>query len=308
MFLFEEVVIDPPPSDWYCTTASSMLGETTGNMIGGSAHWVDHTRRRLLAAGAIAVAAAIIPFRIASAATLSDTASAIVTLDAPGTVTVDAFDPAQGTLTSVQVSLRVDVLVQVCIENTGETTASMAGGSATASLEAEFPGGTNPTVATVDASVDPVSLPASNGTADCADGLDDATDSFPAPVTAADTTYFEQADQSTGTSTITDTTAMAPFIGTGTVAVAYTPASDTELVLPADWDNISVAVGQVSATVTYTYTPAGAGPLPPTDVIGNQIAAVAPIASVAIIAVLVGVVALVAADRWRRRRTPPPTG
>ena len=274
-------------------------------MTGGTTRRVAHASR-LLAAGVIALAATFIPTRIASAATVDDTASAIVTLDVPGTVTLDAFDPTRGTLTSVQVSLTVDVLVQACVENAGQTEGSTAGGTATASLAAQFPGGAAATTATVGASVDPVSLPASDGTTDCAEGFDDATGSFPDDVTAGDAAYFEGADQATGAATITDTTAMAPFVGTGTVAVAYTPTSDTELVLPAEWDNLAVAQGQITASVTYTFTPAGGATPPPTDVIG-QLAEVATANTIPIVIVLVGLGGLLAAYGWRSRHAAPPS-
>jgi hypothetical protein len=83
----------------------------------------------------------LVPTGAASAATLSDSASAVVSLDSPGAITLDAFDPALGTLSSVQVSLSADVVVQACVENTGAEAGTLAAGSALGSLAAQFPGG-----------------------------------------------------------------------------------------------------------------------------------------------------------------------
>ena len=197
-----------------------------------SVHRLPLTGRRILAAAVVALAPSAIPSQVATEATLTDSESATVTLDAPGTVTLDAFDPTLGQLTAVTVSLRVEVLVQNCIENTGSSAASMVAGTATASLDAEFPGGASPTGAAVDASVPPTDLAPSNGSADCAEGFDQATGRFPASVTAGDTVYFEQTDQADSTDTLTDSNAMAQFIGSETIEVAYTPQSDTALSAP----------------------------------------------------------------------------
>ena len=199
------------------------------------------------------------------------------------------------------------MLVQVCIENTGQAPAPIGAGTATASLTAEFPDGANRTVADVDATVAATNLAASNGTADCAGGYNATTGRFPAAVAAGDTTYAQATDQTTNTSTLTTTAAMAPFNRAGTVTVAYTPASDTELAVPAAWDNLSVAQGQLEARVTYTYTPAattatgGGGSLPFTGSTGGRIAILA------VITVLAGITAVLIAKHRRHRHTPPAT-
>jgi hypothetical protein len=173
----------------------------------------------------------------------------------------------------------------------------MAAGSATASLDVELPTGDNSTVATIDESIDPIRLAAGNGTDDCADGYDEETSQFPDDVTASDAAYFEQTDSATTTETLTGQTAVAPFIGSGDVTLSYTPESDTELALPAEWDNLAVAQGQIEARVTYTYTPST--DLPDTGSNINRIIIIATIA------VLIGVNAVLAARRWRPRHTPP---
>ena len=252
--------------------------------------------RCIAAAALVALGVALVPNEVGSAATVADTASADITLDSPGTLTLDAFDPDLGTLTAVHMSLRVDVEVQACIENTSPAAGSMAGGSASGTLDATFPGGANATVATVEAAVDPVRLAASNGTADCLAGFDDATGRFPNEVDAADTVFLEDRDLTFRSGTLTGSTAVAPFIGTGTVSVTFTPSSDTELVLPAEWDSLAAALGALQATVTYTYTPvSGLGPqLPGTGSDSNRIITIATIA-------------VLAARRWRPHHTPPTT-
>jgi LPXTG-motif cell wall-anchored protein len=257
--------------------------------------------RRFAAALLVSLSASLVPSGIGSAATVADTARADITLDAPGTLTLEAFDPDLGTLTAVQMSLRVDVEVQACIENTTPTAGSMAGGTATGRLDATFPGGANATVATVEASVDPVQLAASNGTADCVAGFDDATGRFPDEVTAADTVFFEEDDLTFRSGTLSGSSAVSPFIGTGTINVTFTPTSDTELVLPAEWDNLAAAQGTLQATVTYTYSPSLGPQLPGTGSNNNRIV------TIAAIAVLLGITAVLAARRWRPRPTPPPT-
>ena len=211
----------------------------------------------VVAAGWVAFIAVFVPSGVGSAATVGDSASATVTLDSPGSVTLDAFDPALGTLTSVEVSLIVDVLVQVCVENWDGAAGSLAG-SISGSLAAEFPGGAGAAAAAADEPVPATPLGASNGAADCANGYDAATGRFPAAVSAADTVFFQDANQATG-GALTDASTMAPFVGTGTVTGVFTPTSDTDLDPPADFESLAVAQGQLQASVTYTYTPGGPG-------------------------------------------------
>ncbi len=215
--------------------------------------------RVVVAAAAIVFVATLIPSGTGSAATVSDTDSVTVTLDSPGSLTVDAFDPALGTLTSVEVSLSVEALVQVCVENSGTAAGSLAAGRVTGSLAAEFPGGAGATTASANASAGGSQLAPSNGAANCANGYDGAAGRFPGGVTAADTVFAEGSDQSTGSATLTDSAAMAPFIGTGTVAVTFTPANDSDLDVPPQWDSLVVGQGQLQASVTYTYTPGTGG-------------------------------------------------
>ena len=262
---------------------------------------------RLFGAASIAVVASLVPAGVGSAATVGDSASVTVTLDGPGTLTLDAFDPALGTLTSVEVLLRANVLVQVCIENTNPAAGSATQGVVHGSLVAEFPGGVSP-VAGSGGAADGGQPAPSNGSADCAAGYDAALGHFPGEVTAADTVFWEGRDELTNGATLTDSGAMAPFVGPGTVEVAFTGGNDSDLELPDDWDSVVVAQGQLLAEVTYTYTPGGGGtpsptvsppgtPLPVTGSSSNEIVGVAGLA------VLLGLAAVLAARRRRVEHT-----
>ena len=228
---------------------------------------VGHSNRgivaRAVAAITVGLIAVAIPAGTTLAATSTDTASATVTLDAPGTLALDQFNPSLGTLTSVQVSITATALVQVCIENASAQAGATAGGTASGTLDASFPGAAARTVATAQATGAAATLAASNGTANCTAGFDTSAARFHAPVSAPDATFFQQSNTASNSATLTGSAQLAPFIGTGTVAVSYTAQNDTELVLPAEWQNTAVAQGQLQATVTYTYTVPGAG-IPPT--------------------------------------------
>jgi hypothetical protein len=256
------------------------------------AHGCRRIASRSVAAVAVALVAVAIPAGTTSAATLTDTASATVTLDGPGTLQLDQFNPALGTLTGVQVSITATALVQVCIENTSTRAGATAGGTASGTLDAAFPGDAARTVATAQATGAAVTLTASNATANCTAGFDAATGRFPVPVSAGDVTFFEQGNQATNSASLTAGGQLSPFIGTGTVAVSYTAQNDTELVLPAEWQNTAVAQGQLQATVTYTYTVPGAG-IPPTGSDSGRMV------TIACLAVVAGVAAVVIAKRWR---------
>ena len=263
--------------------------------MGRVAHPGRRIASRAVAAVAVALFTVAIPAGTTSAATLTDTASATVTLDAPGTLQLDQFDPALGTLTGVQVSITATALVQVCIENTSAQAGATAGGTATGTLDAAFPGGAARTVATAQATGAAATLTASNGTANCTAGFDAATARFAAPVSAGDVTFFQQSNQATNSATLNASGQLSPFIGTGTVAVSYTAQNDTELVLPAEWQNTAVAQGQLQASVTYTYTVPGAG-IPPTGSDSDRTVTIAGVA------VLAGVAAVLIAKRRRSAR------
>jgi hypothetical protein len=262
-----------------------------------------HPRRRIVGTGLAAFAGALISFVIpaggVSAATFVESASATVTLDATGSVQVDQFDPALGTLTSVQVTVTVAALVQVCIENASAQGGATAGGTSTGTLDAAFPGGAARAVATAQATGAAATLAASNGTDDCTAGVDVAAGRFPSAVSASDVTFFQQSNQATSSATLSATGQLSPFIGTGTVAVSYTASNDTELVLPAEWQNTAVAQGQLQATVTYTYTAPGAG-IPPTGRDSDR--------AVEIAAVLVLAGCAASGIAWRRRSVRVTTG
>jgi hypothetical protein len=218
------------------------------------------TRVRWLAAGlAGGFVTLFLPPGTAGAATIDHVVAVDVTLDSPGTSTVAAFDPALGTLTQVDLTIDVEVLVQACIENRQEATPTVTG-SLTGSLGVTVPPGADPTNATATADIPDTTLALTNGTDDCTAGFDPDTGLFPAPVAAPDAAYAEQADMTTTTGTLTGQSAIDPFVGPGTVTIAHTPTSDSELAVPAEWDAVSVAVGSLQVEVTYTYTPTSNAP------------------------------------------------
>ncbi|CAN5657336.1 hypothetical protein BH24ACT5_BH24ACT5_16260 [soil metagenome] len=193
----------------------------------------------------------------ASAETVSDSTSVNVPLDAPGSGTLDAFDPSLGTLTSVTYSVSTDVLTQVCIENLSQTSGSTTGGPASGTLAVTFPAGIT-TTSSVDASVPATDLPASNGTDDCLAGFDEEEAVFPGTVSSSDVAFTSLRDPQTATGIITDPAAMAAFIGPGTVPFSWTSASNADINQPSEWDIFFIAAGDLAVSVTYTYTPAGA--------------------------------------------------
>ena len=176
------------------------------------------------------------------------------------------------------------------------------------SLAAEFPGGVGAASAAAEASGgSPVA--AGNGAADCVGGFDAAAGRFAGGVGAADTVFFEGSGQGANSAALTDAGALAAFVGPGTISVAFTPASDTEVDLPAAFDSLAVAQGQIEASVTYTYTPGpgggggggggGAGQPPGGSALPVTGASSGEVAVLAGIAVLVGVGVVLAARRWR---------
>ena len=253
------------------------------------------TAQQLIVAAALGAVLGALPSSVGSAATVSDSASATVTLDAPGTLPLDQFNPALGTLTSVQVSITTSALVQVCIENTSAQSEAIAGGTASGTLDAAFPGAAARAVATAEATGAQTTLAASNGTANCTAGFDATAGRFPGPVSAGDVTFFQQSNQGTNTATLTTSVQLAPYTGTGTVNVSYTAQNDTDLVLPAEWQNTAVAQGHLQASVTYTYTVAG-GEIPRTG--GSSY----PLVTIAMIVVAVGIGTVLFARHWRTRR------
>jgi hypothetical protein len=265
-------------------------------------HPVRRLTRQILFAGFVAVAF-LVPVDPAWAANSQHSANATVTLDSPGSVKVDAFDPALGSLTAVELSQQVDVLVQACIENRASAPAS-ADGSATAVLDASFPGDLAAADATALAKITSTRLAASNGSADCVNGFDRSAGRFTSDVRAGDTTFVQKQEHASASARITDPTELARFIGAGTVDISYTSSNDTKLAFPENWDNVSVAQGHIAAEVTYIYTPSsgpGNGGLPPT---GTSIGLATVIAGLA--AVALGVALLIIA-RIRRTRGHRPS-
>jgi hypothetical protein len=257
-------------------------------------------RRLVVAASGAVVVASLVALEPAAAATATQRVSRDVTLDAAGTATIDAFDPALGTLTQVAVTIDVEVLVQGCVENRDTGAGAATGGTVRGSLAVEVPGGENTTTAAAEAAVPAEDLTGGDGTDDCTGGLADDTASFPDPVVAPDAAYGEATDAAATTAMLTASADITPFVGTGTVAITHTPASDSELAVPAEWDAVSVAMGSYRVAVTYTYTPATGSPggqgLSRTGAsIVDEVAVATPL-------VVLGVVAVMVSRRRRRGR------
>jgi hypothetical protein len=224
---------------------------------------LSRSRRRthrhwLAAALAGTLLTLLLPPGTASAATIDHVVTVDVTLDTAGTSTIAGFNPALGTLSQVAITIDVDVLVQACVENRQTDAGAPGTGSITGSLAVELPTGANTTQATADADLPGTDLTPANGTDDCTTGLDD-TGTFLAPVTAPDVGFAQDAGDATRTETLTGT-AIQPFIGTGPLTITHTPTNDTQIAVPAEWDAVSVAVGNYQVAVTYTYTPAAGAP------------------------------------------------
>ena len=197
-------------------------------------------------------------------------------------------------------SLRADLLVQVCIENTGPSEGSMAAGTATATLDADFPGGASRTVATVDAATGHRAR-AEQRHRRLRRRLRRRHGTLPRTVTAADTVFFEQADLPR-TATITGSTALAPFIGDGTIDVTYTPESDTELSSqPIGTTSPSPKDNSKRPSPTPTPRPPTSAPNCPAPASDSN-----RIVTIAVITLLLGLTAVLVAQ-YRRRHQAPPT-
>jgi hypothetical protein len=183
----------------------------------------------------------------------SDSFSATVDLDAPGSGTLDAFDPSLGTLIQVDYTVTTDVLIQVCSENLSTESGTTTGGPASGQLSVTFPAGVVTTSA-VDTALPTTSLPASNGSDDCLAGFDDGSRTFPSDVSSSDVAFLSTTDPASASGSITDPGGLAPFIGPGTVSLSWTSSSNADILQPSEWDIWFVAQGELDVTVTYLYT------------------------------------------------------
>ena len=116
-----------------------------------SAPRAHRTVGRVVAAVALTVLALLVPSGVASAATAGDTASATVTLDTPGTLTLDAVDPDSARSPPSRCRCGPTCWSRCASRTPGKAPGSMAAGTATGTLDAEFPGGASQTATSVDA-------------------------------------------------------------------------------------------------------------------------------------------------------------
>jgi len=192
---------------------------------------------------------------VAGAAPLqsSDSFSTSVDLDAPGSGTLDAFDPSLGTLIQVDYTVATDVLIQVCSENLSTQSGTTTGGPASGQLSVTYPAGVVTTSA-VNTALPTTNLPASNGSNDCLAAFDDGSRTFPSGASSSDIAFISTTDPSSASGSITDTAGLAPFIGPGTVSFSWTSSSNADILQPSEWDIWFIAQGELEVTVTYRYT------------------------------------------------------
>ncbi|MBM0125820.1 choice-of-anchor E domain-containing protein [Pimelobacter simplex] len=174
-------------------------------------------------------------------------------LDAAGNGVFNQFDPALGTLTSVQLTAEVTMDFQVCVTNLSEGATTVNSGTATGKSSISFAGGV---VAQADGalSVPAVDLQPNTGTDGCDAWQLAGGDPASQPAGAnSRMTAGAQTDQ--WSATLTQPAQLTPYIGKGTVGFSYTSSSASNLAQPAEWTLVFLAGGSGRLSVTYTYTP-----------------------------------------------------
>lgn len=176
-------------------------------------------------------------------------------LDASGSGEIDQFDPANGTLTSVEITADVTMDFAVCITNLSQEAATVNSGDVSGSASLAFAGDL-----VADASgalaVPALELPANPGVDGCAD-WEDAGGDPNSPPAGANSNLTVGSDSDTWSETITDEAALAPYTGTGTVAFDYEASSMSNLSQPSEWTLVFLASGSGEVSVTYTYDAVG---------------------------------------------------
>lgn len=215
-------------------------------------------RRTFLAGsvGALAVGTVMLvaPGSAAAAESVVQTVSLDEDINSDGSGTVEAFDPALGTLTSVTFAVSSSVELQSCVENLSPAPSNAAGGPFEGSVSITFPADV------VTAASHEIALPAElldthDGVEDCGATYDAATVRFPTPPSAADLQFVEDEQTTEFAETLTATADLAPYIGPGTVPFSYAGDSFEGVSLAGEWDLWFIGHGQVDITITYTYEP-----------------------------------------------------
>ncbi|TWG92595.1 hypothetical protein L615_000700000020 [Nocardioides sp. J9] len=214
---------------------------------------------RLAAAGTMSVAAVVwagVPAHAAETETQTITFD-LGDLDESGSGAIEQFDPALGTLTSVELEANVTMDFSVCITNLSQEAASVNTGEVSGTADLTFAG--DLVASTAGAMTVPgEDMPANTGIDGCADWLDAGADPGSAPA-GDNSTLTVGSDTDTWSASITEAADLAPYVGTGTVSFDYTAASASDLAQPSEWTLVFLASGEGEVTVTYTYEPGEVG-------------------------------------------------
>lgn len=171
-------------------------------------------------------------------------------------------------------TIETTVLTQNCIENLSTESGTTVGGPVTANLRVEFPAGQNATTSGISKTIPGTSLPASNGSDNCAPGPDPGTGHHNSPVSASDVLFDEATDADSTSETFTDPADLAAFVGPGSVAYSFTSSSNADITQPSEWDIVFVAQGTYRITVQYAYTGGSTSStipcVPPTTTVPGQ--------------------------------------
>lgn len=158
---------------------------------------------------------------------------------------VSQFDPALGTLESVNITLSGDVSAGVAAENLGDAAASL-NVSDTATLTLDLPGGT-PTLTAAASASDGMSLGAFDGSVDYA-GTSGRVDQL----------SIQPSGFSTNTA-LTGVTNLTPFTGQGVVVLPISTTSAAIIDGPGNLAAGLVTAAGAAVSVSYTYLPATTG-------------------------------------------------
>lgn len=176
-------------------------------------------------------------------------------LDASGTRQIQQFDPALGTLTSVEISAKIDMHFWVCVTNLSEEAASVNSGDVSGAANLTFAGDLVANTSGAMA-VPGTELAPNTGTDGCAD-WEASGDDLNTPPAGANSILTAGTDTDTWSETITEEAALAPYTGTGTVGFDYDASSLSNLSQPSEWTLVFLASGVGEVSVTYTYDEVG---------------------------------------------------
>lgn len=209
-------------------------------------------QHRRIWAGAVAIGAAIALTAMPAGADTTPTQTVtedLGDLDASGTGTFDAFDPAQGTLTQVDIEVVTTMDFDVCIQNRSSDSDSVPSGEVSGSAPVTFPADVVSN-ATGSMTIPDTTLEPFDHTDDCQAWLESGTE--PA---SSDSVLFSETDVDTFTETLTDAADIAEYIGPGTVQYSFESSSDSAIGQPSEWTIIFLASGSAELSLSYTFEP-----------------------------------------------------